>query len=521
MKKIIILALILISGKMLIAQNFYLANTDDSTYYYQNVENTGNDAVQYSTYTRDMKVMVWDGDQPSFYWRLDSSENIVLEGSGILPIDTNAAANSNVHDPDVVLSEGGAVALIVFEKGDSIYICSKEYITNQFNHKYGPFCLGIGSNPNVDVGHNLNHITCVITWEYDSDIFTKTCNIDATNTTTTLIVKKSTGDPRYHRPDVAVSYQERATDTLAVVSYVYALEKPNGNWGFSVVQFYIDTLLDPNKSTNDVLNYPDRTPNVGAFTTGQVVGTPRIAAPAFLQDTFDFSAVTDFKYKNQQNDSVFEILNVTCYNGTINPTYHPINFANSPPPTFPTTPYYNRKPVITYGGDNIHVAWEYYDEPNEIQVDYWHIIKIPLDLSGIPADEYSVVNYNIYTNHLIPSISGRFSYYNEIFYTFYDLDNELISCKSSGAANQNLRKGQFNTEIVVYPNPADDKLYFISKSEIEITAAYLYDIQGKQLIIKTQFNENPEIEIESLPTGVYFVRLIGDGISETHKIYKN
>ena len=81
MKKLyyIVILCMIISTNFISAQTFYLASTIDSTYaQYSNVENTGNDAVQYSNSGLDMKVMVWDEDNPTFYWRLADEATIDL-----------------------------------------------------------------------------------------------------------------------------------------------------------------------------------------------------------------------------------------------------------------------------------------------------------------------------------------------------------------------------------------------------------------------------------------------------------
>lgn len=518
MKKLyyIVILCMIISTNFISAQTFYPAFTIDSTYaQYSNVENTGNDAVQYSNSGLDMKVMVWDGDNPTFYWRLDDDDNQVIY-SGYLPIDTNSSANQLVRDPDVVLSEGGAVALIVYEKGDSIYVCSKEFVSNQFQHKFGPFAFGKGSNPNVDAAHRYLDIRCVVTWEYDNAIFTKGTNIDGVDTTATLVLKPTDGDPDYSRPDVAVYYYAQQT---VVVSYIFAFEKPNDNWGFRVEQHYIDSIFDPTRAFMDTLKNPDRTPKLGPF-SDMTVGYPRIAAPAVQQDPFDFSAVVDVHYLYDFiGEYVWEIWNITYFNNNfdsivkINRQYFP--------PDVATHNYQNRKPVISYCGDNIHVAWEYYDDPCYILPNpRWQIIKLTLFLTGIPADHYSVVNRWIFNNHHIPSIAGRFTIHNEVFYTFYDSDNREISCKSSDAGNINLRKGKPKPRISLYPNPTSGVVYCSISDTDELTTMQVFDLYGRLIHSSDRISDEATIDLSLYRSGMYiFILRTGDK-TETFKVLK-
>ncbi len=465
-----------------------------------------------------MKVMVWDGDDPAFLWSLDDAGGIVIS-SGIIPIDTGIS-NPSVFDPDVVLSEGAAIALIAYEANGNIYVCSKEWDNNQFVNKFGPFCFGPGTNPNVDASHRYKDIRCVVTWENNNTIFAKACNIEGLDTSSTLVIKPCIGgDPRYHKPDVALYLYEGQTDTFTVVSFAFAAEKPNGSWSFQVLQYYIDSLTDPTKGYLDTLKYPNRTPNPGSFTS-MVVGYPRIAAPALLQDTFDFSMVVDvFRFNDKTGEYVYEIWNFTSLNGNLQ-LLKGINYSY-PPPGFDTTPYENSKPVITYCGDNIHVAWEYYDKPCEIiPQNFWHVIKLPLSLSGTPTDDYSVVNYATNSNHQKPSIAGRFSYYNENLYTFYDILSEEIKYKASYCTNPNLRKSRPVSEPVFYPNPTSGMVYCKVPRDKNPASISLYDSRGR--ILNTLKEPAGEIgfDLTGLPSGIYLAKVVSGQRAESFRICK-
>lgn len=163
--------------------------------------------------------------------------------------------------------------------------------------------------------------------------------------------------------------------------------------------------------------------------------------------------------------------------------------------------------MITYCGDNIHVAWEYFDQPGYIYQDRWHIIKLPLALDGTPTDDYSVVNYNLTSNYQKPSIAGRFSYFTHNLYTFYDISAEEVNYKSSYCSNQYLRMSKPEPEFVFYPNPTNGKVFCKIPGDVSPIAISLYDIKGRPLkTIPDPVNEI-SLDLSDLPSGIYLARV--------------
>lgn len=68
-------------------------------------------------------------------------------------------------------------------------------------------------------------------------------------------------------------------------------------------------------------------------------------------------------------------------------------------------------------------------------------------------------------------------------------------------------KGSFDNSVVIYPNPAYNRLYL--KSEIEIEAGVVYNTTGE--VVHVLERNNKELNITKLPVGNYFLKLIVGG----------
>lgn len=74
-----------------------------------------------------------------------------------------------------------------------------------------------------------------------------------------------------------------------------------------------------------------------------------------------------------------------------------------------------------------------------------------------------------------------------------------------------------NADLSVYPNPATDKIYIslTQQSDVQIV-----DITGKTIISNIGCWENCEIDVSSLKSGVYFVKVLNGSNSQTMKFIK-
>ncbi|MGH1383759.1 T9SS type A sorting domain-containing protein [Kordia sp.] len=77
-----------------------------------------------------------------------------------------------------------------------------------------------------------------------------------------------------------------------------------------------------------------------------------------------------------------------------------------------------------------------------------------------------------------------------------------------------------STQIKMYPNPVKDILY-IKLDKSELINIQLIDIHGKQILTKTATDKQIELNVSSLKSGIYFLKLSSDTAQLTKKIIVN
>jgi hypothetical protein len=75
-------------------------------------------------------------------------------------------------------------------------------------------------------------------------------------------------------------------------------------------------------------------------------------------------------------------------------------------------------------------------------------------------------------------------------------------------------------EFTVYPNPASDRIYISNPNGVQGNYTIrLISMDGKLTLEKNgYFNGPTQIDLESMPSGVYIMQLISGGISKTTKL---
>lgn len=69
-----------------------------------------------------------------------------------------------------------------------------------------------------------------------------------------------------------------------------------------------------------------------------------------------------------------------------------------------------------------------------------------------------------------------------------------------------------------YPNPVKDVLNL--KSDHQISEIRIYDLTGKEIFAQNIQSSSKEITLSQLETGIYIVRIVINGKTETFKIIK-
>ncbi|MDC8000167.1 T9SS type A sorting domain-containing protein [Aequorivita todarodis] len=94
---------------------------------------------------------------------------------------------------------------------------------------------------------------------------------------------------------------------------------------------------------------------------------------------------------------------------------------------------------------------------------------------------------------------------------------ELTVLTTIGVAENSLDKG-----LALYPNPADNVVNLMNKTDISLEKMMIYDINGK-LVSQTDLRAMQgvkTVDVSSLASGVYMVQIIGDSASTVKRLIK-
>ncbi|WP_179348678.1 T9SS type A sorting domain-containing protein [Winogradskyella pacifica] len=162
---------------------------------------------------------------------------------------------------------------------------------------------------------------------------------------------------------------------------------------------------------------------------------------------------------------------------------------------------------------------------NNLAGKYKGLFGTPFDLSDLEEDVLLDKNNitHIKIIDVVGSIDPAYARYdsfgnaiNDPFTTpFYsggfDLDGiGVINQQVLGVDDENL------DTIAIYPNPASNKFYIKTVEEVNVS---IYNMLGK-LVISEKVNANNTIEIASLKSGVYLVRIASHGKISQHRLIK-
>ena len=151
---------------------------------------------------------------------------------------------------------------------------------------------------------------------------------------------------------------------------------------------------------------------------------------------------------------------------------------------------------------------------------------------NIPSSELKniviVANLDVVDNTVIPSFP-----YNGIWYDLMDEDAEESITISSTTDSILLGPGEFkiygnqastalssvnfiSNNLLIYPNPAYD--YFITNKDIDLIK--IFDITGKLIRTFKNISANQSVNIESIKSGYYLLKLESSGLIYNKKLIK-
>lgn len=160
---------------------------------------------------------------------------------------------------------------------------------------------------------------------------------------------------------------------------------------------------------------------------------------------------------------------------------------NSPLMSFSGTQYIE----LSYGNKYLSNS-----NTNNYEIDFQ-----PVDVIGVQDVSNSYSNISLYRNVDVKNPNSTFTISEWTSYptnyanglgTYLGVNEELVP----------------NQEIVIYPNPTTDILYFRGKELNKVSKAQIYNIYGNLIKeIENPFNFVSSIDISDLEVGIYFIRL--------------
>jgi hypothetical protein len=125
-----------------------------------------------------------------------------------------------------------------------------------------------------------------------------------------------------------------------------------------------------------------------------------------------------------------------------------------------------------------------------------------LEADNAHAGEHLAIEIKMYN-------SLEFGYGSSYTYLWYDNVSVIQESVSGYTETQ-------NTGLKMYPVPASDMIYISNNGRIETIA--LVDVTGKEVIRETVNREEAALDIRSVDSGVYFMRVCMKDKTVTHKV---
>lgn len=125
-------------------------------------------------------------------------------------------------------------------------------------------------------------------------------------------------------------------------------------------------------------------------------------------------------------------------------------------------------------------------------------------------------------NITIPN--GGTVYFHVAPYFAGEVGTYLLDLSITRATNVGIKENTLANKIKIYPNPASEFIHIELDKVSEISTIDIFNMEGQQVFLSNIMNNDKvlKIPLQSLPNGVYFVRLISkEGSIQVEKILKN
>ncbi|NOU46177.1 MAG: T9SS type A sorting domain-containing protein [Bacteroidales bacterium] len=143
---------------------------------------------------------------------------------------------------------------------------------------------------------------------------------------------------------------------------------------------------------------------------------------------------------------------------------------------------------------------------------YW--MEIVTNAIGWESTSVSVIGHpGVFNN---PDTGGEWQYSSNGSEYVYNVNGlcELVTSIPNNSLSE-------DNDIMVFPNPSDDhitlKINNIHERSIEVN---IFDSLGR-IVMNSNFNQETDLDISSLPSGIYYIKIFSEEINEIRKIIVN
>ena len=141
---------------------------------------------------------------------------------------------------------------------------------------------------------------------------------------------------------------------------------------------------------------------------------------------------------------------------------------------------------------------------------------------NLPFDDATNDGYVAFKIKTLPSlvVGDSFSNTASIYfdYNFPIVTNTATTSVLQSLGNQDF---EFDSYFSVYPNPAKNTLNLDIKKQIKLSSISIYNTLGQQILVIPNAQQTKQVDVSSLKTGNYFIKLTSDKGSTIGKFIKN
>jgi hypothetical protein len=141
---------------------------------------------------------------------------------------------------------------------------------------------------------------------------------------------------------------------------------------------------------------------------------------------------------------------------------------------------------------------------------------------NLPFDDATNDGYVAFKIKTKPSlvVGDSFSNTASIYfdYNFPIVTNTATTSVLQSLGNQDFK---FDSYFRIYPNPAKDFLNIDVKQQIEVTSISIFNMLGQQILVIPNAQQTKQIDVSSLKTGNYFIKVSSNKGNSNTRFIKN